>query len=84
MSIDQKTTIQAYQLKAGGTREDSKRFDAMQEAEDEVTLICQRLRKYFPARNCTVTLREEVRSMIAELREARETMVEANTAYEKG
>lgn len=69
---------------AESAREDSERFSAMQEAKDEVTLICQRLGKYLPARNVTVTLREEVRSMISELKEARETLAEKTAAYERG
>lgn len=67
---------------AESAREDSERFDAMQNAE-EVTYVCARLRKYLPARNVTVTLREEVRSIIEELRDARNTLVAATASYEK-
>lgn len=67
---------------AESAREDNARFEAMREAEDEVTHICARLRKYLPARNVTVTLREEVRSMIEELRDARNTLKARTGEYE--
>lgn len=65
-------------------REDSERFDAMREAEDEVEHVEALLRKRLPGRNATGGLREEVRGLIEELRQVRKDAEHAAAAYERG
>ena len=69
---------------AEDAREDSERFNAMQEAADEITHVEALLRKRLPGRNATDTLRDEVRSLIEELRAARRDLETATEAYERG
>lgn len=68
---------------AEDAREDSERFDAMQDATDEVEHVEALLRKRIPGRNVSSALRDEVRDLIEELRASRRDLENATAAYER-
>lgn len=69
---------------AESAREDSYRFDAMQDAENEVNDAMEALRDIWVLRRGLRRGSDAVREAIEALRQARETLARATQAYERG
>ena len=69
---------------AEDSREDSERFNAMQDAEDKCTDALREVHRAFALRHHPAGGMSEARDAIEALREAREAFADATRAYEKG